>query len=332
MSESLEEAAAAFDRHLSGESGKQDAGEPRAEDTADTEHVSVDEQDDVEGATPEADDEASPEDSEADDDSEAESEVEPKGSVSDDTLVTVKIDGKDEQVKLSELRDGYFRQADYTRKTQTLAHERKSFQTEAAAVLHERAQYRELLPVLRHKLETLNAEPDWNYLSQTDPAEYIRQKQSFDERNQYAAALHAEQQRLAQIQQIEAASARAERLEHERSLVLNAIPEWKDAAVRKVEAQKIIEYGASLGFSAEELDHSLDSRSLQALRKAMKYDELMAKKPRPVVNGNAPKPMRPGTAIPTTPTKTGDLTRAKQRLAKKGSIENAADVFESLLR
>ena len=38
---------------------------------------------------------------------------------------TVKIDGAEHQVSLNELRDGYQRQADYTRKTQELATERQ---------------------------------------------------------------------------------------------------------------------------------------------------------------------------------------------------------------
>ena len=39
---------------------------------------------------------------------------------------TVKVDGSEEQVSLDELRDGYQRQSDYTRKTQELASERKN--------------------------------------------------------------------------------------------------------------------------------------------------------------------------------------------------------------
>jgi len=41
---------------------------------------------------------------------------------------TVKVDGEESQVSLSELQDGYQRQADYTRKTQELAEERQRLQ------------------------------------------------------------------------------------------------------------------------------------------------------------------------------------------------------------
>jgi hypothetical protein len=47
---------------------------------------------------------------------------------------TVKIGGVEEQVTLSELRDGYQRQSDYTRKTQELASERERLQQAEAIV------------------------------------------------------------------------------------------------------------------------------------------------------------------------------------------------------
>ena len=47
---------------------------------------------------------------------------------------TVKVDGSEEQVSLGELRDGYQRQADYTRKTQELASERNRLQQAEAIV------------------------------------------------------------------------------------------------------------------------------------------------------------------------------------------------------
>ena len=47
---------------------------------------------------------------------------------------TVKVDGDEQQVSLNELRDGYQRQADYTRKTQELASERKRLQQAEAIV------------------------------------------------------------------------------------------------------------------------------------------------------------------------------------------------------
>ena len=47
---------------------------------------------------------------------------------------TIKVDGVEEQVSLDELRDGYQRQSDYTRKTQELASERRRLEQAEAIV------------------------------------------------------------------------------------------------------------------------------------------------------------------------------------------------------
>ena len=51
-----------------------------------------------------------------------------------DESFTVKVDGGEQQVSLEELRDGYQRQSDYTRKTQELASERKRLEQAEAIV------------------------------------------------------------------------------------------------------------------------------------------------------------------------------------------------------
>lgn len=60
---------------------------------------------------------AEPDDAEG----EPEGEQTEEGTDEDDPVFTVKVDGQDVDVPLSELRKGYMRGADYTRKTQSLA-------------------------------------------------------------------------------------------------------------------------------------------------------------------------------------------------------------------
>ena len=62
-------------------------------------------------------------------DSSVEVQQEPAGE-----SYTVKVDGSEEQVSLDELRDGYQRQSDYTRKTQELASERQRLEQAEAIV------------------------------------------------------------------------------------------------------------------------------------------------------------------------------------------------------
>ena len=50
----------------------------------------------------------------------------------------VKIDGEEQEVTLEELRNGYQRQADYTRKSQALAEQRKAYEANLQAITSER--------------------------------------------------------------------------------------------------------------------------------------------------------------------------------------------------
>lgn len=60
-------------------------------------------------------------------------EAKPSGVV--DWTAKVVLPGIDEEVPLSEMKDGYLRQADYTKKTQRLAEDRKAFEAEHSAAL-----------------------------------------------------------------------------------------------------------------------------------------------------------------------------------------------------
>ena len=65
--------------------------------------------------------------------------------VSEPKVYTVKIDGKDAQVTEDELLSGYSRQADYTRKSQVLAEQRKKMEEELSATQQERQRYQSQL-------------------------------------------------------------------------------------------------------------------------------------------------------------------------------------------
>src|ERR1019366_6365179 len=73
-------------------------------------------------------------------------EADPDADVITPPKYTVKVDGKDVEVDEDELKKGYSRTADYTRKAQALAAERKAFdEGEKAKVLAERQTYSQYL-------------------------------------------------------------------------------------------------------------------------------------------------------------------------------------------
>ena len=265
--------------------------------------------------------EAAPEGDTAADDESSES-AEPEVQ-----LVTVTVDGKTQQIPLEEAVKGYQRQADYSRKTAALAEDRRSLENERNAVVQERAQYAQLLGALQAQLQTLQPqEPDWQKLYDTDPVEWVRQREVWRDLQERRAAAQSESQRLQALQQRENQSKLASQVQDNRQKMLEAVPQWKDSAKWEADRSKILNYGKKLGFTDEELTQTYDHRAVVALYKAMQYDSLTANKPRPVVN-NGPRSAPAGSSA-TAPKGQTEVTRAKQRLAKTGKVADAAILFE----
>ena len=241
---------------------------------------------------------------------------------------TVELDGKEVEVPLEEARKGYLRTADYTRKTQVLAEERRAISAEREQVSRERAQYAQLLPALAAQLQQAMPQPPDETLLHTDPAEYVRQEAYYRKQAERLAAAQFEHSRIQAAQAQEQQGSLQQRVVEERGKLLDAIPEWKDEGKRKDGLGKVLDYGKKQGFTDEELNQAYDHRAVVAMYKAMKFDELMAgaNRPKPVVN-QGPKAAPVGSSN-ATPRRTSDATKAKQRLAQTGSVSDAASIFE----
>jgi hypothetical protein len=239
---------------------------------------------------------------------------------------SVRVDGTEQKVTLDELLNGYQRTADYTRKTQAIAEQRKQAEAELAAARVERQRYAETLRQLETQLAQTQPEPDWNKLYAEDPLEYVRQKDAWRDRRERAQALQGEQARLAQLQQVEQRALLEQHLAVERQRLVEAIPEWRDDQRAAKEREAIVTWAKRAGFSDQEISQSYDHRAVNVLRKAMLYDELMGKNladkqtPRP-----APAMARPGMPPSKNETSSKARREALSRLSKSGRIEDAVD-------
>ncbi len=129
--------------------------------------------------------------------------------------IEVEIDGQARRLTAAEVRDGILMRADYTRKTQDLADQRRAFEAERQQVD----------TYLRQQLERLDQledpEPDWDTLYDEDPlgAPRIerdwRARQSQRHQALQHRALHQEQ-------------ARQQHLSQQAALLPELIPEWSD--------------------------------------------------------------------------------------------------------
>jgi hypothetical protein len=331
---SLEAAANAFEDILSG-SG-QDTEEPNEapqgkepSDEADDE-VSLEDP----GVEDSGDDGEAPQESE-DDESEDDSDEEEESDEDDgrEPIYTVKVDGQEVDVPLSELVKGYSRTADYTRKTQEIAAIRKQAEAVAQESIAARDQYAQRLVQLDQLLQQqAPQEPNWELLRATDPIEFAAQWADHQRRQQVMQQVNGERQAILAQQQQEHALQMQQRLEHGRQWLTEAIPEWRSPETAKAERAALKAYGKQFGYSEEELAQVADPRAVVLLRKAMMYDRMQEKRGqiKPAKKAAAPV-MKPGPATQPSTKKAGEVTRAKQRLAKTGKLSDAAAVFKSFL-
>jgi hypothetical protein len=283
------------------------------------------ESDDLESVEPQDEAEEDSEDVEGEEeDAEEEAPVESK--------FVVKVDGKELEVDKEELIRGYQREADYTRKTQKLAEERRLVESEFQQVLAEREQYAQVLGQLKQKVQEFEpAEPDWNALEAQDPVEYARQWTHFQRRQQQMQAIKQEEARVNALRKVEQQKHLQELLIAERDKLIEKIPDWKNPEKAKAERDGVLEYGKQIGFSDAELDQVTDSRAVIALYKAWKYDQLMSKKPELQSKiKKAPKLLSPGSSGSVS-SKSSDKARAQTRLAQTGSVKDAAALFDKFI-
>jgi hypothetical protein len=322
----LHEATLAMDQLLGPDKDNQDTAEAQEPEEA------LDEAEETE-ANYEADDDTEQSDPDEEDDNEEVIEQE----LPDDLTIRVKLDGAETEVTLDELRKGYSRYSDYTRKTQALAEERKSFHGEAEAIRMERAQYAELLPVLKSQLEMQSqAEPDWDNLYDEDPIEAARLERHWNKSRQEQAAklqaINTEQQRIAEEMSKEQQRALADIVQSERAKLTDVIPEWKDEGTMQSEAKELREWAINNGFSERDLSALVQATHVSILRKAMMFDKGSKKvekaKAQPKKVARIVRPGSSGTQINTRST---DVKRASQRLVRSGRISDAATLLDKLI-
>lgn len=246
----------------------------------------------------------------------------------------VKVGKEEVEVPLDELLKGYSRTADYTKKTQELAENRKAVEAERAKILEAsrlRDQYAERLSVIEQMLNQTEKAEDLSVLKETDPIGYAVKVAEQAERERQLVAVRAERQRLAQQQQSEQSERLQAHLASEAAKLREAIPEMSDEIKGDTVKREIRDFAKSVGFSDQELAAVYDSRAVLTLYKAMQYDKLMKGKPEITKKVNqAPKMLKPGTSTPEA-RETEQVKKMRQQLRKSGNKNDAARLFERFL-
>lgn len=272
-----------------------------------------------------------------------ESEVEEEPNLN--TTYAVKVDGEEIEVSLDELKKGYSRQSDYTKKTQEIAEYRKQAEAmmqQAQQEVYQTQQFRQqyidaasaVVQQQYGKLNELVNNTDWERLKIEDREEYLTKKSEVAD---LQASMQQEEQRLHQANEQAMAEQRElqKRVAYEERQKLEAIlPEWKNEEFRQKAGKELTEFAISQGFTQEELNQLTDHRSLLVLMQAKAFQEMQKAQTstKSKKTKKKPKMAKSGTGLKSKPERTkAERAEKMKRLAKTGHSRDAASLLEDFI-
>lgn len=226
---------------------------------------------------------------------------------------TVKVDGEELQVTLDEALKGYQRDADYRKKTMTLAEERK-------AITAEKTRISELVEQVDSFIKREEETVDWADLRQNDPEEYIAKQEEMAKAKQVRQAAISEQQSQAQ-----------ELLQREKGSLVELMggEEWTQEK-RNTDLTLAGEYLTQKGFKDEDIGKIMDHRLWKVIfdaAKADKYQKTEAKVKEQV--RKAPKSVKPGQKLPPEQRK---LKQAADRIKSARNSQDGVNGLAELIK
>lgn len=277
---------------------------------------------------PEQEDEGETEQEEQEDEGSEESE-----SDQDEQRFQVKVGGEDKELTLTELKSLAQQGADYTKKTQQVAEQRKAVEAEQKAIdeaKYLRNAYAERLQAMEQYMTAQQPTVDLEELKESDPIGYAVRVAEMSQNKERLQAVQAERYRIAEQQQAEQQQEIATYLSEQSAKLSESLPEYSDPVKGEALRSDLRSFAKNLGFSDQELSQVRDARHVMALYKAMQYDKLQQSKPQ--LNKRDSEPPKTIKAGNSNTAKNNDQTKRNMaQLQKTGRVRDAASVFENFL-
>lgn len=230
---------------------------------------------------------------------------------------TFEVDGQ--EVSLDELKLGYLRQSDYTRKTQAAAEQRKA--AEAQQQNYE-SSLQSLLAAAGADLSRFEG-VNWEGLAAQDPAQYQQAKAIFEQaQSTYNLIRGQAEQHMTQMQERAQAELK-QRAQESLGVLKSTIPNWSNDLYYEIGdyAQK------ELGVSSDEFNNIADHRSITAMWKAMQYDRAKKVTTEKKVKASPQKTLS-GSKADANKVNSGETYRkARDNLRKTGSMDAAVQAL-----
>ena len=160
----------------------------------------------------------------------------------------------------------------------------------------------------------------------------MKQDRIFQDRQAALQKAQQEQYQLNQRFNVERAEQEKQYLASQEQLLMEQLPEWKDAGKASAEKDQIRVYLRNTGLNEDQIDNISDHRAILLARKAMLFDKLLKEAPEATkrVEKLPPKVMRPGNkSSDSSETKTAEYQKIMR--SKSISLNDAASAFGSIL-
>ena len=246
--------------------------------------------------------------------------AEPTEAESEDEGEEVEFEGKAYKVPKG-IKEALLRQADYTKKTQEVAEQRKAVE-ERAQVLEQRekvsAQTFEKAVEFREVQKQLAQyeKVDWTTLAQEDPARATQLNIAYQLLQREAQTKYGEWKQAEQQTQQLTEQSRQQMLVKAEQELKTRLPNFGPQV-----AEKIAKAGKEYGITDQELNALIDPRYVHVLHDAMKWRALQAEKPKAMQKVvDAPQAIKPQATQPKPRTNQAALERLKQN----GRVEDFA--------
>jgi len=280
--------------------------------------------------------EASEETEEEGEELEAEEESEGEITEEEEAEFLFEVDGQ--ELSADELRKGYLRQSDYTKKTQSLSEQRKEmeslteqYNSQLQQIQAERQQYIQHLQALSENQDIKKFDIDWERLRLEDPLEYVTKRQEFQEAKEKAEEVKTKAKQAMARSAAEKEQQWAKVVEDEKAKLIAALPEWGETDSQRQLATELRSYAQTQGYSEPEIDSLVDHRSFLVLRKAMLYDQMQNANPKAKKLKGKPKVIRAGKGASRTQAQRDALKTKRNQLKNSGHVRDAAKVFEDFI-
>ena len=239
----------------------------------------------------------------------------------DTMLIPVKVDGKEEQWTLDQLKQSAAGQAAINKRFQEAADARKQIEQQAAALQEQQQQF--LQVYLQAQNGVTAPVPPSRELFESDPIGYMEEKLKYDEDkagyDQQMYQIHQMHQQQTQQQ----AQAQQSYLQEQAEILRQHIPEIADPEKGSKLKDDLMQVGMDYGFSADEMAGVSDARYVRALNDARKYRALVSKRKQAQQKGEKARPVVRAGAKKTQDGQAATRKKAQQRLQKTGSINDA---------